>query len=92
MMAVPASKSNRHVRSLVREFIEDTRPKNKHDSHGVGGRRTALLLRLGLYTTVLPDRLASSGWFVGGRPQTPARLGVANQHLVFVKYVNPQPG
>ena len=31
----------------VREFIKDTRPKT-NTTHGVGGRRTALLLRLGL--------------------------------------------
>ena len=43
----------------------------------MGGRRTALLLRLGLYTPP-SSRTASSGRFVGGRPQTPARLGVAN--------------
>ena len=46
----------------------------------MGERRTALLLRLGplgLYTPP-PSRTASSGRFVGGRPQTPARLGVAN--------------
>ncbi len=43
----------------------------------MGGRRTALLLRLGLYTPP-SSRTVSSGRVVGGRPQTPARLGVAN--------------
>ena len=49
----------------VREFIKDTRPKT-NTRHGVGGRRTALLLRLGLYTPP-SSRTASSGRFVGGR-------------------------
>ena len=39
----------------------------------MGGRRTALLLRLGLYTPP-SSQTASSGRFVGGRPQTPAQV------------------
>ena len=51
----------------------------KQTRHGVGGRRTALLLRLGLYTPP-SSRTASSGRFVGGRPQTPARFLLPPTH------------
>ena len=47
-----------------RIYYKDTRPL-KQTRHGVGGRRTALLLRLGLYTPP-SSRTASSRRFVGG--------------------------
>ena len=59
----------------------------KQTRHGVGGRRTALLLRLGLYNPP-SSRTASSCRFVGGRPLTPAGRGVANS--CEIKSSSPQ--
>ena len=62
----------------VREFIKTQGLKtNTHDTRGGRKAHRPLLLRLGLYTPP-SSRTASSGRFVWGRPQTPARLGVAN--------------
>ena len=50
--------------------------KDAEAGQAVSRRANALVLRLGLYTPP-SSRTASSGRFVGGRPQTPARLRVA---------------
>ena len=55
----------------VREFIKDTRPKTNTTRGGVGGRRTALLLRLGLYTHRPPGPLAAVGLLGGARRRLP---------------------
>ena len=72
------STQRQRVLPEVREFIETHGLKKTNTTRGgVGGRRTALILRLGLYSPP-SSRTASSGRFVGGRPQAPARFGVAN--------------
>ena len=59
----------------VREFIKDTRPKINTTRGGRKAHRPTPKTR-----TIHPpsSRTVSSGRVVGGRPQTPARLGVAN--------------
>ena len=59
----------------VREFIKDTRPKTNTTRGGRKAHRPTPKTR-----TIHPpsSRTVSSGRVVGGRPQTPARLGVAN--------------
>ena len=61
----------------VREFIKDTRPKTNTTRGGRKAHRPTPKTTVGLDTPP-SSRTASSGRFVGGRPQTPARLGVAN--------------
>ena len=59
----------------AREIIKDTRPKTNTTRGGRKAHRPTPKTR-----TIHPpsSRTVSSGRVVGGRPQTPARLGVAN--------------
>ena len=69
-----------HARAMsflpeVREFIKEPRPKTNATRGGRKAHRPTPKTR-----TIPPpsSRTVSSGRVVGGRPQTPARLGVAN--------------